>query len=51
MINDDVRGGEKSFIIAVNSNPKKESGGPGRTGRMLPSMPRIMRIMLIVIPI
>src|SRR4030042_7055993 len=40
----EVRGGAKWFTRASKRSPMKLSGGPGRTGRILPAIPRRIRI-------
>jgi DNA mismatch repair protein MutH len=46
-----VRGGEKLQTRAKSNNPRKLSGGPGRTGRTLPNNPRRIKIAPIINPI
>jgi hypothetical protein len=47
-----VKGGEKCFNKASRKSPIKQSGGPGRIGRILPANPRSIRIepIMIVMP-
>jgi hypothetical protein len=38
-----VKGVEKRFTRARRKSPMKLSGGPGKTGRILPAKPRRMK--------
>jgi len=46
-----VSGGEKLQTRAKINNPMKLSGGPGRTGRILPTNPRRTKMAPITKPI